>query len=638
MQDNTATQQQAPATPANPSAASLAALKAALATATDTVLVEPEENDKKIKSLMKDAKALLKELRSGTDPIEEADEPTDEELPNANSAKVVNANISPDQQRQIDLATEQFKQSVTRVDNQLLQQYIQAIQDGDYKKAEQILEKAEESQQQHTLAFALLTIGVILLPLYAKQRIQSLFAKFGLHTVFAQTTGGQKALKEQADKGATSHVRTIAKDLKKSLDDAIDGELTTPSVEAAVKDKYPEVAEIAIAAEKKATTDKAQAGEKAYVKAVKNDQEIYSYARDLILSGASKDVVIKKLQENFSDVSKKRATVIAGNEANRVFTVSQFDADAQFLAQNKLTDKAYKRLVSNTGTPEAICKAIIDITAKKPIPFNQDFIKFGQTFTTKTEDGKTLKFKPTYEHLKSGHIHVNCHCRYELLIQRDDGTFMNTYTWKIENDIDFTEDLHPRDKGGKFAKKGTISGDSILDVSKLGNKKAFDDFVANNKMTYTKQQEFTASKYQSHWGYTINNAYRTDTPVIKMNDDRVSSSKFAQVFDSAFNMTIPDESTLFRGVGDSPNDFIVGKNYLDKGYTSSTSVEDTARKKFKGPGGAVIHLTVPAGQKVAVPDVISGKTTLDEQEVLLPRGTSYSVYKIDGDIVYAVVV
>lgn len=339
--------------------------------------------------------------------------------PTPNQVKAINANITPDEQRQIDLATEQFKQSVVRVDNQILNLYVQAIQNGSYLEAEQILENASDLQQVNTLMFALLTIGVILLPLYARQRLNKLLVQFGLHTVFANTDDGQKALRQQAERGAKSHVNTIAKDLKKHLDEAIDSEL--PTVRASLEERFPSL------------KDKDQ---KDYLNDVRDNKDIYKYARELILSGLSRDIVIKKLQESFSEVGKKRANVIAGNESNRIFTLSQYEADEQFLAQNKLTKKAYKRLVSNTGTPESLCKAIIDATHANPIPFKEDFIKFGQSYEYQGEDGKNHSFTPTYERLRGGTIHVNCHCRYELLIKQDDGTFFNTYDGKVLNNFD----------------------------------------------------------------------------------------------------------------------------------------------------------------------------------------------------------
>ena len=440
MQDTVPTPQQAPQqapqTPANLAAASLAALEAALKKAASVVLVTPEENDKAVKAAAKEAKKLLKQLRGDTGVealIAAKTPPAANTLHGRESGKELvlpiakNANITPDEQRQIDLATEQFKQSVVRVDNQILNLYVQAVQNGNYAEAEAILANATELQQVNTLMFALLTISVILLPLYARQRLNKLLVQFGLHTVFAHTDEGQKAIREQAQKGAESHVNTIAKDVKKSLDQAIDSEL--PTVRDSMEERFPNLKGV---------------DQKDYLNDVRENKDMYQYARELILTGVSRDTVIKKLQENFSEVGKKRANVIAGNESNRVFTLSQYEADEQFLAQNKLGSKAYKRLISNTGTPESLCKAIIEATHLKPIPFHTDFLKFGQAYSYTSEDGKKHSFTPNYERLRGGTIHVNCHCRYELLIKQDDGTFFNTYDGKVLNNVVFeAEDLAP---------------------------------------------------------------------------------------------------------------------------------------------------------------------------------------------------
>lgn len=451
---------------------SLSALAAALKLAQETCLVTPKENEAKVNSALKDAKKLLKQLRGNTSEDEEEvveevkEEPAVQSFGMGPRAFASNANITPDEQRQIDLATEQFKQSVQRVDSQVLAMYVQAVQNGSYAEAEAILEKAVASQQTNTLMFALLTIGAILLPLYAKQRLVALFRQFGLHTVFAATKDNQNVLRLQAERGAKSHIRTIAKDIKNSLDDAIADEINSPEIEASIKDKYEELTPLE---------------GKEFKAAVVDNQAIYKFARDLIMAGESRQSVIKKLQENFAHIGTRRANVIAGNEANRVFTMSQFDADQQFLAQNQLTPKAYKRLVSNTGNPEAICAYIIRKTAEQPIPFTQDFVPFGKTITVK-ENGKTYKFKAGYEKLQSGHIHVNCHCRYELLILQDDGTFFNTYDGKTLNAANFDESKVKRDGEGKFATKasthsGETRADLIAEAKDHPNVQSFKDAV-----------------------------------------------------------------------------------------------------------------------------------------------------------------
>lgn len=609
------------------------------------------------------------------------------------NALAINANITPDQQRQIDLATEQFKQSVQRVDNQILAQYVQAVQDGDYAKAEAILANAQESQQVSTLTFAMLTIGVILLPLYARQRLNKLFVEFALYTVFANTDDGQKALRQQAEKGAKSHVQTIAKDLKNSLDDAIDNELTNPDIEAAVKDKFEELVE---------------KDSKAYLAAVHKDENIYKFARDLILKGESRNNVIKKLQENFSAVGKRRAQVIAGNESNRIFTLSQFEADAQFLAQNKLTDKAYKRLISNTGTPEALCRSIIEKTAAEPIPFKQDFIPFNKNYSYTGDDGKPKKFKASYEHLKGGTIHVNCHCRYELLIKQDDGTFLNTYTWKVENffDIDsedryddepceccggtgehdtgrecygcdasglakdfegdmpcegtkednalgFDEKKHKRDKDGKFAKKaGTKDkkddkkAGKTLDLSRIADLGDFNEFIEEAYWDgtfgdYDQKTSEAVRAYQGHYYDAINMRARAndlDKPLTVYGEDTTYGETIDKI-NSAANISLASNAILYRGTTIPYHKTMEVGEVIHSRSFLSTSVDHKVSVQFQGrDDGSMLIITAKKGQKVILPDLLTfGKRgrTMGEAEVLMPTGSSLTITRIDGDIVYA---
>lgn len=627
MQDKAPTQQK-PQTPTNSVAASLSALQAALKKAADTKLVTPEENQKKVKEMMAEAQRLLKGLRGETDV--KTDKPRfgvhpDEE--NSAKVKVINANITPDQQRQIDLATEQFKQSVQRVDNQLLNMYVQAVQNGDYAEAERILEKAQDSQQANTLMFALLTIGTILLPIYAAQRLQKLLVMYGLHTVFTRTESSQEAIREQAEKGAKSHIQTIARDLKHSLDDAIDAELTNPVIEASVKDKFEDLAPL---------------NDKKYLAAVTENQEIYKYARDLILAGETRQAVIKNLQENFAAVSKRRANVIAGNEANRVFNTSQYEADEQFLAQNQLTDKAYKRLVSNTGTPEALCRSIIEATHAKPIPFKQDFVPFGKTYTFKGEDGKLKKFKATFERLKSGTIHVNCHCRYELLIKQDDGTFLNTFDGKTLNEVDFKPLLHPRDKDGKFTKKAK---GVTVDLSKINKVTDFDRYIADAYFDgslgdHAPEVINAVRAYQGRYYDAINNHARSmelDDALIVYGEETTYGDTIGNV-NIAANVTLAADTTLYRGTEIPHHQTMeVGETLHSRSFLS-TSLDKRISEKFQFKTGSMLVITAKKGQKVILPDYLTlGKRgrTMGEAEVLMPTGSKLTITKIEGNTVYA---
>lgn len=608
---------------------SLDKLEAALKKTQGTFFVSEEENQQKIQDAQFIAKKLLARLRGEKGP-KEYERPLPKEAKESdarNNVIVKNANITPEQQRQIDLATEQFRQSVQRVDNQLLQKYVQAVQDGDYAAAERILQTAEQTSQVNTLIFALLTIGAILLPLYAMQRLASLFKHFGLHAVYANTDDAQKSLREQAEKGAKSHINTVAKDIKNSLDDAIDEELKNPNIEAAVKDKFEKVAD--------KTT-------KEYLKEVRADNEMYEYARNLVLQGESKQTIIKKLTESYGELSKRRAGVIAGNEANRVFTVSQFVADEQFLAQNKLTDKAYKRLISNTGNPCAICNSIIQKTKNEPIPFKQDFAKFGVEMSVKGDNGKTYKFTPNYEHLKSGHIHVNCHCRYELLIKQEDGSFINAATGKVVNIVDFQEVLHPRDTEGKFAKKKKTPTASLSGIT---NTKQFGDFIEEAYWDgrfgdYSHEVTESVRAYQGRYYDAINLKSRAadlDRPLTVYGRETTYQATVDNI-NAAATVELAEDTTLFRGT-DIPfhtnfdkGDIIRSRSFL------STSVDKQLSDSFKYDGGSTLVITAKKGTKVILPDLVTfgvrGRT-MDEGEVLIPTDSAMKIIRIFGDIVYA---
>jgi hypothetical protein len=607
-----------------PTKASLTTLQDALQSLYSVQLVLPTENEQKIRDANIIALRLLRKLRGEPEPVKKTEQ---EPIVKENSPRTIttNANITPDQQRQIDLATEQFIQTVVRVDNQILAQYIQAVQAGDYRKAEQILAQAQESQQTNTLMFALLTIGIILLPLYARQRIQALLVQFGLHTVFTNTDSSKETLRKQAEKGAKSHVQTIAKDLKNSLDDAIDDELVNPDIEAKLKEEYEKLA------------DKDQ---KEYLEVVHKSKKIYAYARELILKGDTKQNVIKKLQDNFAQVSKRRAGVIAGNESNRVFTMSQFEADEQFLAQNKLTDKAYKRLVSNTGNPEPICAAIIERTAKTPIPFKQDFLKFGKEFVVRT-NGKTYKFTPDYERLKGGHIHTGCKCRYELIIKRDDGTFINTTIGKVGNELSFEEILHPRDGTGKFSKKAVKPTISLGKLSKVSD---FNHFIeeAYWKGTYgdySHEVSESVRAYQGHYYDAINlhaRAANLEQP-LDVYGQKTTYQKTVENINIAGNIPLAEDTTLYRGT-EIPfhqtmdvGDIIRSRSFL------STSVDKGVSDSFKYKGGSTLVITAKKDTNVILPDLVTfgarGRT-LGEAEVLIPTNSAMKITRIDGDVVY----
>lgn len=135
----------------------------------------------------------------------------------------------------------------------------------------------------------------------------------------------------------------------------------------------------------------------------------------IIRTQTSDPTEIKRmLQAAFIDIQKRRAPLVASNASNRIFAMSQYEADLQFLTRHNLLKKAYKQLFSSTGDPCPICTYLIAQTNSAPIPFTEAFASLGDSITA---EGVSMKFN--YESILAGNVHPNCHCYYKLIIHDD---------------------------------------------------------------------------------------------------------------------------------------------------------------------------------------------------------------------------
>lgn len=146
---------------------------------------------------------------------------------------------------------------------------------------------------------------------------------------------------------------------------------------------------------------------------IKDNQKLYDSVRKKIEQGLSREEIQKAIRKEYVDLSRTRANILVGNEMARSITSSQYVADYELLRKTNMLDKAYKRLVSSTGDPCPVCKALID---KGDIPFTEPFLELGDTIQVEN-DGKTTTFTCNYETIESGVVHCNCHCDYQLIIK-----------------------------------------------------------------------------------------------------------------------------------------------------------------------------------------------------------------------------
>ena len=142
-------------------------------------------------------------------------------------------------------------------------------------------------------------------------------------------------------------------------------------------------------------------------------KEIYDTARKAALKGLSQDQIISELKGQYSNIIETRAKLVARTETNRAFTRAQFEADRQFIDQNELEGKVFKKWTTRSGNPCEFCSAL---EKEGLIPFGDNFRDLGDTMTVgKGKDKKTLDIG--FEALEAGNAHPNCSCTYELVIK-----------------------------------------------------------------------------------------------------------------------------------------------------------------------------------------------------------------------------
>lgn len=319
-----------------------------------------------------------------------------------------------------------LQNAVSDLDQRVVNQVLEALREGDVAKAEKIISKAQQTSFINELAVILAGYYTVLFPIYAAQLFANRLSAFGQQGIFAMTNDVESYIKNSSKDAAESHLRTILKDLSNAINEATD-QMTREEMVNFIKnkvqardtdylDKLPE----------NPTDDQIQEA----VNSGKFDKDpAYKFARDKLREGNGQIAVERAIRDEYTNISQNRAKTIAKHEASRVFNMSQYQADLQFLTETNNMDVAYKRLRSRSGNPCPVCSELIAKTTTDPIPFDENFADLGDelTATYRRESGKLAvqKVPINYEAIKAGNVHVNCNCEYELVIKNEDRTFKN---------------------------------------------------------------------------------------------------------------------------------------------------------------------------------------------------------------------
>lgn len=319
------------------------------------------------------------------DPKKE-DDPIDQHF--HDSAIVVRNEFDEESQGIITNQQGALQNAVENLEARVVNSVIRKVTKNEFDTQTDIMSESEKRDYEQELELALAAFYGVIIPLYATSTLNKRAKEFGLVGNFKMNSETKTYIKTVAGKAATSHINTILDDLLKA---------TKTSFDKAVKSQLD-----AIEATGRAITDA--------------DLKL---ARKKALEGASQAEIVSAIKDEYSGhIAPNRAKAIARTETNRAFTQSQYQADIQFLQQNDLTSKAYKKWITTSDNPCAICQ---ELAAQAPIPFSQNFADLGDelkaTYTDDKGKTKVLSQVINFEALSAGNAHVNCGCKYMLIIE-----------------------------------------------------------------------------------------------------------------------------------------------------------------------------------------------------------------------------
>jgi 2'-5' RNA ligase len=304
-------------------------------------------------------------------------------------APTIKNQFSQDDQGTLDTQQGMLQNAIVNIEEKLVATVLNRVTKNQFEEQSDIISKEEKEAFENELEIALAAFYGIILPLYARNVLSRRVSEFGMFADFKLNSSVQSYIKDAAKKASVSHVNTITEDLLETI-------------------KKTEKSLVDRAVEEIKQTPEATG---------KTDEQIYKLARKKALEGAGRQEIASAIRREYSEISTNRAKAIARTETNRAFTQSQFQADKQFIKQNNLEGRAYKKWITRSGNPCALC---LEKAAQPPIPFDKAFAELGDEITATEEvDGKTrvLKQKITYETVEAGNLHVNCSCIYQLIVE-----------------------------------------------------------------------------------------------------------------------------------------------------------------------------------------------------------------------------
>ena len=562
------------------------------------------EDEYDMEYLLKASKVVKKKIVSKNNSIESNSKDAHTHLGdehafvhNSTLDKATNA-LDPSMKDSVILQQSNLENAVKGLEADVVNAVIEALRNGDLAEAEEIISQAQVDTITAQMVIILAGFFTILFPIYAAQLMINRLTRFGRQGVFAWTDDVEEYIENSAHEAAESHIQTVVRDITKVVDQTSD-KVVQQNLIRIVQDKVNAREEDYMS--RLPENPNLEDIKSAVIKGKFDDSEAYKLAREQIRTGEGLEQITKAIQQAYSHISETRAKTIARHESSRVFNMSQYQADLQFLTESNNIDKAYKRLRSRSDEPCAVCAMLIKKTTANPIPFAKNFADLGDELTAsyKKANGKMAvqKLPISYEAIKAGNVHVNCNCEYELVIKNDDGTYNNSIDFRVNNAEG--DDYNPyRAKDGKFASGPSSGGSTSLKtseptpISKEERQKSIERFKelqeeiavffaldnSNGGLTSKEAEEVEALRMeQSEIMFKIGKpiklekiASKSETKsdlssdvVVAASTDKFSNRDAYMAIDSAFNGTYHDSDTAVDDVMNGKNKDISAQEFYD---------------------------------------------------------------------------
>ena len=470
----------------------------------------------------------------------------------------------------------------------------------------------------------------LLFPMFASNFISERNKEFEKNVSFVFNNELQDSVNDNAEKVAEGHMSTILNDVLSAANRAYSGIMEESAAELIIQ-AY------------KMTPDKLEAyftHEPTMAEALSSirrtdilekNRKIYEKANKMAFEGHRREDIIKAIREEYDDISKNRATLIAQNETSRAFTRSQYEADRQFLNNIGRLDRAYKVWYSRRPANEQdkicdFCNEMIRRSNENPVPFEEPFLAYGNSMEVYGDDGKLKIFKANYEDIDGGTLHPRCQCGYKLVFKNSAGEFVKTLNGgKGSGNHDHAG--RPGEVGGS-APRGSNKGEASKNPVKV--------FSELQKITNWSDRELDyALPYFGSFDNTkkVQEYLKTgeDTPI---SDILWASDCARSIKDKIAKTTLPEDTDLYRGMMIKWDQIqqVEQNGFLSKGLQSTSLVEDEALRvlgEYKGNSDYNKERYYPVLLKINAKKGghFAASWTDAEHEIVLPDNIKFKVIK-----------